>query len=87
MLTLDQPADAVTAKQYILSHDARVVKLSRMTARTLRGIYSKVGYLDVGLDLTIDEMISGIVGAEYPDITTARKVYVDAVTSPAGRNA
>lgn len=84
-LTLDQPADKDTARQYILSHDARAKKLRRMVKELLAELYC-AAYPGAWYDTPParwgrDELVSGVLDFEYPDIAAARATYYAAVSA------
>jgi hypothetical protein len=79
MLTLDQPAERETARQYIASHDSRARALSRMIRPKLAQIWWNLhpGAWTVTpvTSWGKDELINAVMTAEYPDINAARAVY------------
>ena len=84
-LTLDQPVDLVTATDYIRSHDARAVKLSRMAkgmlATTYRAQHPGGWTAEPPETWNKDELVNSILDVEYPDIRAAREVRAASVTA------
>ena len=81
MTTALSPADA---RAYITEHDKRVKLLDRKTVAVLCSIYlaamRDAGMIQVmGGPESKDEFISAIVEIEFPEIRTAREVYVQSV--------
>ena len=79
MLTLDQPANADTAKQYLLSYSARARKLDRMTKSTLDATYRRLNDLTDPSGWDKYEITSAILSMEYPDFAAAGHVYAQSL--------
>jgi hypothetical protein len=81
-LTLDQPADADDARQYLMSYSNRARKLSRMARPLLADIASQQQIVLGGVSAySRDELVSLIIGAEYPDFTAAGHILATSVTA------
>ena len=69
------------AKAYMIAHDRRVVRLDRLDVSTLNDLYfAALGNTLIHTGpMSHDELVSAVAAIEFPEIRTAREVYVQSV--------
>jgi hypothetical protein len=80
-LTLDQPADADTARQYLISYSARVRKLGRLPIAQLGDLADALLGQQIHGRNSRSELVSQIIAAEYPDFAAAGHILAASVTA------
>jgi hypothetical protein len=82
-LTLDQPATADDARQYLASYASRAGKLGRMARPLLADIAGRLVLGGVA-GWSRDEMVNMIIADEYPDFRTAGHILAGAAEPQPG---